>query len=232
MTSARAISSHVLDNPAWAALTGPQSHLAEVRAKAARFQADITPFTALADPDDRLSWRDLAALVGPGATTAIVGPAALPPGWTALNTMPGVQMIGDALEVAPEPDAIRLTGSDVPAMLDLVERTKPGPFQRRTIEMGNYLGIKENGQLIAMAGERLKPPGWTEISAVCTDPAHRGKGLAARLIQAVGHEIRERGDVPFLHAAAGNTNAIRLYEQLGFSLRRRPEFIFLRTPHA
>ena len=67
----------MLDNPAWAALTGPQSHLAEVRAKAARFQADITPFTALADPDDRLSWRDLAALVGPGATTAIVGPAAL-----------------------------------------------------------------------------------------------------------------------------------------------------------
>jgi predicted GNAT family acetyltransferase len=147
-----------------------------------------------------------------------------------LGNLPGVQMLGDALETAPEPAAVRLTESDVPAMLDLVERTKPGPFQRRTIEMGNYLGIKENGQLIAMAGERLKPPGWTEISAVCTDPDHRGKGLAARLIRAVGHEIRQRGEAPFLHAAASNTNAIRLYEQLGFSLRRRPDFLFLRTP--
>ena len=146
--------------------------------------------------------------------------------------MPGVQMIGDALDVAPDPDAVRLTASDVPAMLDLVERTRPGPFQRRTIEMGNDPGIKENGRLIAMAGERLKPPGWTEIGAVCTDPDHRGKGLAARLIRAVGHEIRERGEAAFLHAAASNTNAIRLQtEQLGFSLRRRPEFLFLRTPH-
>jgi ribosomal protein S18 acetylase RimI-like enzyme len=230
LTAARALGSHVLDNPAWTALSGPQSHLAEVRAKAARFQAEITPFTGLADPDDPLSWQDLAALVGPGTTTAVIGPAAVPAGWTVLGTLPGVQMLGDALEVAPDPDAVRLTESDVPAMLDLVERTKPGPFQRRTIEMGNYLGIKENGQLIAMAGERLKPPGWTEISAVCTDPAHRGKRLAARLIRAVGHEVRQRGEVPFLHAAASNTNAIRLYAQLGFSLRRRPDFIFLRTP--
>ena len=133
-----------------------------------------------------MSWQDLAALVGPGATTAVIGPAPVPAGWTMLGNLPGVQMLGDALETAPDPDAVQLTESDVPAMLDLVERTKPGPFQRRTIEMGNYLGIKENGQLIAMAGERLKPPGWTEISAVCTDPAHRGKGLAARLIRAVG----------------------------------------------
>lgn len=230
MTAGRALRIDVLDNPAWAALTGPQSHLAEVRTKAARFHPDVTPFTALSDPDDPESWQDLASLVGPGGATAVIGPAAVPAGWTVLGQGSGVQMLGDQLEVAPDPDAVRLTAADVPAMLDLVDRTKPGPFRRRTIEMGNYLGIKENGRLIAMAGERLKPPGSTEISAVCTDPAHRGKGLAARLIRAIGDGIRERGDVPFLHAAASNTNAIRLYEHMGFVVRRRPEFIFLQAP--
>src|SRR5439155_1201075 len=81
--------------------------------------------------------------------------------------------------------------------------------------------------LVAMAGERMHPPGWTEVSAVCTDPAFRGQGLAGRLIQAVAYGIRERGETPFLHAAAGNTGAIRLYESLGFVIRSRPEFFFL-----
>ena len=230
MTSGAPPDTHLLDNPAWAALAGPQSHLGEVRAKAARFHPDVSPFTALSDPDDPQSWQDLASLVGPGSATAVIGATEVPAGWTVLGQGSGVQMVGDALEVAPDPEVFPLTAADVPAMLELVERSKPGPFRRRTIEMGNYLGIKENGRLVAMAGERLKPLGWTEISAVCTDATHRGKGLATRLVRAVGHGIRQRGDVPFLHAAAGNTNAIRLYEQLGFFVRRRPEFMFLRTP--
>jgi predicted GNAT family acetyltransferase len=115
-------------------------------------------------------------------------------------------------------------------MLNLIERTKPGPFRKRTIELGNYLGLRVDGELVAMAGERLQPPGYTEISAVCTDERFRGRGLAGRLIRAVGHGIRERGDIPFLHASAQNTNAIRLYESMGFVLRRRRIFTAWKLP--
>lgn len=117
-------------------------------------------------------------------------------------------------------------------MLDLVARTQPGPFLPRTHEMGTYLGIRRGGALVAMAGERLRPPGWSEISAVCTDPAHRGLGLGSRLVRAVGAVIRERGDVPFLHATATNTAAVRVYEGLGFTLRRTVEFAAFRVPAA
>ncbi len=96
--------------------------------------------------------------------------------------------------------------------------------------MGTYLGIRHEGRLIAMAGERLRLPGWTEISAVCTDPEHRGRGLATRLVRAVAAGIRDRGDTPFLHAAAENTRAIRLYESIGFTLRRRSAIRQVRAP--
>ncbi|GMA85333.1 hypothetical protein GCM10025868_05830 [Angustibacter aerolatus] len=134
------------------------------------------------------------------------------------------------MAAAPDPDAVRLTAADVPEMLALVERTRPGPFLPRTIEMGTYLGVRREGRLVAMAGERLHPPGWTEISAVCTDESARGQGLATRLVLAVAHGIRERGETPFLHAAGDNTNAIRLYESLGFRLRRRTTFQVARVP--
>lgn len=123
-----------------------------------------------------------------------------------------------------------LGDADVPEMLELVRRTEPGPFASRTRTMGRYLGIRREGVLVAMAGERLHPPGHTEISAVCTDPAFRGQGLAGRLIRAVAHGIREREETPFLHAAATNTGAIGLYEALGFVIRIRPEFFFLHVP--
>jgi predicted GNAT family acetyltransferase len=116
----------------------------------------------------------------------------------------------------------------VPEILDLVARTEPGPYLPRTVEMGTYLGIRHDGRLVALAGERLHPPGWTEISAVCTDPDHRGRGLATRLVRAVAAGIRERGDHPFLHAAATNTTAIRLYESIGFTLRARTVFSLVR----
>ncbi|WP_442874812.1 GNAT family N-acetyltransferase [Amycolatopsis sp. NBC_00345] len=125
---------------------------------------------------------------------------------------------------------VRLGEADVPEMLDLVARAQPGPFLPRTVFLGTYLGIRHEGALVAMAGERLHPPGWTEISAVCTDPAFRGRGLAARLVRAVGAGIRARGETPFLHAAASNVNAIRLYESLGFRLRREMIFSALQVP--
>jgi predicted GNAT family acetyltransferase len=118
----------------------------------------------------------------------------------------------------------------VPEILELIACTEPGPFLPRTIELGTYLGIRRDGILVAMAGERQHPPGWTEISAVCTHGAYRGRGLATRLVRAVAAGIRERGETPFLHAIATTTNAIRLYESIGFTLRRRTAFtVFQRS---
>lgn len=105
-------------------------------------------------------------------------------------------------------------------MLDLVGRTKPGPFGPRTIELGTYLGFREEGALVAMAGERLSAPGWTELSAICTDPRMRGRGFASRLIGAMVANVQDRGDRPIMHVRSDNVDAIAVYERLGFVVRR------------
>ncbi|SAL86125.1 GCN5-related N-acetyltransferase [Caballeronia terrestris] len=105
-------------------------------------------------------------------------------------------------------------------MLDLVQRTKPGPFGRRTGEMGSYIGMRDRGRLIAMAGERMRVDGYAEISAVCVDDDYRGKGLAGRLVNVLRKEIERRSETPFLHVFSDNTSAIGLYQRLGFELRR------------
>ncbi|GGO28673.1 GNAT family N-acetyltransferase [Microbispora bryophytorum] len=222
---------HLLDNPVWASLTGPHARFAERHGGALRYPDDVSPFFALPDDPRPADWSDLAALAGPGATIPVTGEAAAAPdGWEVVAHGGGVQLVGDDVVPAPDDEAVRLRASDVPEMLDLVARAQPGPFRPRTIEMGVYLGIRRGGALVAMAGERLHPPGWTEISAVCTDPAFRRQGLASRLVPAVAAAIRARGETPFLHAAANNTAAIRVYEKLGFRLRRRTTFATLRAP--
>jgi ribosomal protein S18 acetylase RimI-like enzyme len=176
-----------------------------------------------------------------------------PDGWVLHRVLPGVQMIGDhfrpRLEATasatgtPTPsrradpidplDPIESLGpEDVPDMLALVARTQPGPFLHRTVEFGGYLGIRRRGRLVAMAGERLRPPGYTEISAVATDPDHRKQGLAERLVREVATGIVARDEIPFLHAAASNAGAIRLYESMGFTLRRTVIFQILQAPGA
>jgi ribosomal protein S18 acetylase RimI-like enzyme len=221
----------VLDNVVWGALDGPQSRFATVKGKAARFDPDVSLFAGLADHTDPDAWRDLADLAGPGADVLLAGPPMTPPpGWETTLVLPGVQLIGAGLVGEPDPESLVLGPADLPEILDLVERTKPGPFRERTMELGSYLGIRREGRLIALAGERLRVPGWTEISAVCTDPAFRGQGLAARLIKAVTAGLRDRGDRPFLHAAADNTGAIRLYQHLGFAVRTPVTFAVHRTP--
>ncbi|WP_433293637.1 GNAT family N-acetyltransferase [Actinoplanes sp. CA-030573] len=224
MTAVSAPAEAVLDNPIWTSLTGAHAHLAVIHGLAGRYPDDVAQFYALADPADPRAWADLAELTGPGAEVALPGEASAPDGWARVDEIAGVQLIDVALRARPDAEALRLTAADVPEMLDLVERTRPGPFRPRTIELGTYLGIWRGGRLVAMAGERMHPPGWTEISAVCTDPAFRGQGLATRLIRAVAAGIRARGENPFLHTAAANTPAIRLYESLGFRLRKRTTF--------
>jgi len=224
-------SGHPLDNPALASLTGPHAHFAERRGRVLRYPMEVSPWLALPDEPDATDWADLAALVGPGNEAPLAGyDGRTPEGWELVFHLEGVQLVGEDLDAAPDPEAVRLGPADVPDMLDLVARTRPGPFLPRTVEMGTYLGIRREGVLVAMAGERLHPPGWTEISAVCTDPAVRGQGLASRLVRAVAHGITERGETPFLHTAAANTGAIRLYEALGFRLRRTTAFLAARVP--
>jgi ribosomal protein S18 acetylase RimI-like enzyme len=218
-----------LDEPVRASLLGPHAHLAQGRGDALRYDPDVSPF--LAQPRTAGEWDDVAALVGPGSSTVVpVFGEVTPVGLELGRVLAGVQMVGDGVAVHADPDLVRLGPDDVPAMRELVARTRPGPFGPRTIEMGTYLGVVADGALVAMAGERLHPPGYTEISAVCTDPAHGGRGLATRLVLAVAAGIRARGEVPMLHAAADNTIAIRLYEDLGFRLRARPDFVALTVP--
>lgn len=211
-------------------MNGPHRHLAEFVGRAGRYLSDVSPFVTLADFDDPAAWADVAELVGAGNTFTVAGVAELPEGWSGGDAIPGVQLVATTLRGELDPEAVRLGAEDVPEMLDLVERTRPGPFLPRTVEMGAYYGIRREGALVAMAGERLRPPGWTEISAVCTDPAYRGQGLATRMIRHVAAGIGARGDTPFLHAAAANTSAVKLYESIGFALRRTTVFRLVRVP--
>ena len=221
----------VLDNPAWHSLSGPHSHLAEVVGAARRYPVDVSPFVALPDDAADGAWADLALLVGPGAVVTVTGQPAPPPStWEVVAEIGGVQLVDVGVDAGPDDEAVVLGAADVPEMLELVQRTQPGPFLPRTVELGTYLGLRHEGRLIAMAGQRLNPPGWIEVSAVCTDAEFRGRGLAGRLVRAVVADVRERGATALLHTGAHNTGAIRLYEELGFVLRRQTTFRAYRTP--
>ncbi|MER6119199.1 GNAT family N-acetyltransferase [Streptomyces sp. NPDC001743] len=222
---------HPLDDPVGSALRGPHAHFAEHRGRVLRYPPDVTPWVALPERPGPADWSDAAALAGPGGLVTLTAFTEPPPDdWEVVFDAEGVQLVDAGVDAAPYPEAVRLGPADVPDMLDLVARTRPGPFEPRTIELGVYLGVRREGVLVAMAGERMRPPGWSEISAVCTDESVRGQGLAGGLVRAVAHEIRERGDTPFLHAAASNTNAVRLYESLGFALRRHTPFLSAIVP--
>ncbi len=211
----------LLDNPAYAALCGAHARFAQVRGRARRYRGDVAPFLGLPSSPSAEDWRDAADLVAPGSYVAVrhLG-AELPDGWQAVDSFDLVQMIGERVAGVDCPEAIPLGAGDVPEMLELVAQTQPGPFLTRTVELGNYLGIRSDGALVAMAGERFRLDGWTEISAVCTKPDHRGRGLASRLVGALTAGIQLRSQRAFLHVLATNTGAIRLYEELGFRVRR------------
>jgi len=222
----------VLDNAPWHALTGPHATFAIGNDLVRRYPEDVAPFVAVRTWDDPQVWPALVDLVGPGTEIGLSGyEGEVPDGWEVVGQGEGVQLVEtDALQPRPDPEAILLGAEDAADMLAIVERNQPGPFRPRTYELGRYVGIRREGRLIAMAGERLHPEGWTEISAVAVDADHRRQGLASRLVLDVAFHIQERGDRALLHAAASNVGAIAAYERLGFALRRRNRFAAVRTP--
>jgi ribosomal protein S18 acetylase RimI-like enzyme len=210
-----------LANPAYAALSGPHARFAQRSGRALRYDADVAPFLALPSEASSADWRDAIELVAPGTAAATINDgSALPDSLTVTHTFELVQMVGEHVRGADDPDALTLGSADVPEVLELVRQTEPGPFLARTIELGRYVGFRRDGALVAMAGERLHFDGWTEISAVCTAPTHRGHGLASRLMSTLIADIQHRRERVFLHVLTDNANAIRLYEELGFRARR------------
>ncbi|MEV1290996.1 GNAT family N-acetyltransferase [Pseudonocardia sp. NPDC049635] len=228
-----------LRNPVPDTLTGRLREFGSVRGRAARFDPDVSPFGGMPLDPTADDWSDLAALCGPGNQVVLVragdGPPQLPAGWRLERAFPGVQMDGSAAPGEPDDDAIELGPADRTEMAELTARTEPGPWLARTAELGRFVGIRHDGRLVAMAGERMRlggpgAAGATEISAVCTDPEFRGKGLAGRLVRAVVAGIVARGERPLLHASAVNTGAVRLYRNMGFVVSREMRFDLLRTP--
>lgn len=211
---------HVLDRPALSALSTRHSHHLQTSGRAMRYEPDVAPFIVAAE-DDAESLADIGGFV-PDDRFAIMLQrvrSPLPPGTRAELMAEGVQMVAATLVPAPQIEFLELSAADAPEMVALAALTKPGPFLPRTYELGGYIGIRDQGRLIAMAGERFKVPGFTEVSAVCTHPDYRGRGYAGALTLIVAERIAARGETPFLHTFASNTNAIRLYEKLGFVLR-------------
>jgi ribosomal protein S18 acetylase RimI-like enzyme len=209
-----------LDNPIWHSLNGPHRSLALRSEIAVRYQPDLF-FTAALPESNASGFDDLKNLVPVGKVISLFGTPLTDNlgGWESLRVFDIPQMVCDDLKPCAPVEAIQLTIDDVPEMRDLVALTEPGPFLSRTIEMGRYLGLRIGGRLVAMAGQRLHPTGFCEISAVCTHPDYRGRGYAGSLTTMQAESILAHQETPFLHLAPDNHVAKRLYKSLGFRQR-------------
>lgn len=223
---------HPLDNAVWHSLTGPRRRHGTVLGDAACFDPEVSVFAAVADDASGGAFDDLRSLVGPGGTAVLFRPAVRhPDSWSvAAEGVPGVQLVATDAIGKDDERFVDLGVADAPEMVSLVEETRPGPFGPRTVELGGYIGLRDGGRLVAMAGERLRVDGFTEISAVCTAPSHQRRGLGAALVLALVARIRDRGEEAFLHAAATNESAIRLYLGLGFAHRTTVDAAILTAP--
>jgi predicted GNAT family acetyltransferase len=214
---------HLLDRPVWSALGTRHASLAEGGTLARRYPASIAPFAAT-ENEGKESLQALAELASTGEHLLLLmaDPIVAPSDFVTVSAASAVQMIGDQ-RLAPVTDKRieQLSQADAAEMLELATLTKPGPFSLRALDLGNFWGVKINGRLVAMAGERMKQPGYTELSGVCTHPDFGGKGLGRLLSLYVADKIFARGDQPYLHAYATNEAAIALYRSIGFSLRSR-----------
>ena len=230
---------HPLDNVIWQALTTRDAQFAESFDEARRFVREVGPLGAFREYGAQ-GFASLAGLVGSGGTVGLFldDQHEARDGWDFVAGAPLLQMVADNGNGSPAPanpgaefpipELVELGPQDSLEMIELTALTKPGPFGSRTHELGTYLGIRSQGKLVAMAGERLKVPGHTEVSAVCTHPEHTGKGYAAILMAEVMRRIRERGETPFLHVRADNGRAVEIYKRLGFRERKLGHFAVLR----
>ena len=209
----------LLDNPIWSALITQHASLALGSGLARRYPDDVSPLAGLREPTPE-AFADLRELGGLGAGLFTAAPIDVPEDWEVLRTRRIEQMIcHEPPPSSPAHDLLTLGAADVPEMLALAAATEPGPFLSETYRMGRYLGIRsDSGELAAMAGERLRIDGFTELSAVCTHPDFQGRGYARSLVTALVAQTRSEGSVPFLHVKTEN-GAVVLYEKLGFSVR-------------
>lgn len=223
---------HPLDNVIWNALITSQAHLGVGRGVARKFHKDVSLLGGFSEPND-VAYDSLAELVDNGERVGLFleEDPKPPSNWKIVASMPLLQMLheNDISKTAETelPVFYRLGEADVPEMLALTRLTKPGPFATRTREMGDYFGIRTDGALVAMAGERLRLPGFTEISAVCTHPEHLGQGHARWLIALLLGRIQGRGEHAFLHVRQDNVRAVELYERMGFRSRVSVKYALL-----
>jgi ribosomal protein S18 acetylase RimI-like enzyme len=234
----------VLDNLAWHALIGPHREFAEIVDGAARYLPDVSIFAAAAGDGKEVppDWNALAELVGPGGVIALfrrsVGP--IPAGFEVLFTSHAHQMVAVEPLVAASSGSEPLAGerrivdlgdSDAADMVALAQLTEPGPFSARTNQLGRFVGVRDRGgRLVAIAGERFRADGWTEISGVCTHPVARAQGLAGALTLDIASGIHASGASAVLHVKEGNENALRLYRRLGFVERCKVDVVAVRAP--
>ena len=221
---------HSLDNPIWNSLSTLHAHFAQGDELAKRYAPEVTLLAAMAEPTSDAYASLAKALQRAAAVLFLDQPPQIPAGWITVHASPLVQMLCAKPNLAQDGyPAEKLTPADVPEMVALAELTKPGPFGTRTRELGEYLGIRQSKRLVAMAGERLHLPGYTEVSAVCTHPEFQGRGYARELMSILLRKIMQRGETPILHVRQENVSAIHLYEKLGFRTRRLIHFVIIRS---
>lgn len=224
---------HPLDRPVWSALTGGrQAHLAFGDERALRFDPDFAQFAAAADVAPE-SLAALAALnTSPNGLGLIeAGDPPIPPGGVVRSKAAGVQMVAECVTPGGRDGVFESLGeADAAEMLALATLTVPGPFFNKTHRLGDFIGVKVDGRLVAMAGERMKPEGFTEVSGVCTHPDFRGRGYAGVLMRVVTQRVLDRGERAFLHAYADRAATIALYETLGFRVRTPVTYTVLEGP--
>ena len=213
---------NVLDNPVWNALISGNRHLANGSDRVKLFDPDVSPFVALIENTPQ-NFQELSAMVNADQLVFLWAKEilAIPKLWNVLHCIPGFQMVYENPIVQPYKthNITVLTEKDIPEMVALTKLTKPGPFGTRTIEFGNYEGVFENGQLVAITGQRFHPFDHIEISAVCTHPDYLGRGYARQLLLSQLSQILGAGANPHLHVRQDNQRAIHVYKALGFTIR-------------
>ncbi|MDN7957924.1 GNAT family N-acetyltransferase [Burkholderia orbicola] len=234
MTGNATTDAHVLDRVVWNALTGRQCRFALGDGRALRFPTAIAPFAAI-DDTSPASFDALCGLIAAHGPAALVTPDEIEPpaALSVIRRATLLQMTWQgAFDPTHETEPVPLGEADVPDMLALTAAAQPGPFGPRTFELGHYIGVRSEGRLAAMAGQRMQVDGYTEISAVCVDAAFRRQGLAARLIRSLIATIGARAETPFLHVLTTNRVAIERYLALGFAVRREMHLLVLGDAHA